>query len=91
MTFRLPPMADEKALPLHSAIWDALQKIALDCEGSISHHHGVGAFRGKWMTGELGIGLEIIQAVKDALDPDNLVNPGKLGLRPAQNAVVING
>jgi alkyldihydroxyacetonephosphate synthase len=91
MTFRLPPMADEKALPLHSAIWDALLKIAFTCEGSISHHHGIGAFRGKWMAEEHGIGLEIIQALKDALDPDNLVNPGKLGLRPAQNAVVING
>lgn len=91
MTFRLPPMADEKALPLHSAIWDALQEIALDCGGSISHHHGVGVFRGKWMASEHGLGLEILQAVKDALDPDNLVNPGKLGLRRVEGAVVING
>lgn len=91
MTFRLPPMPDEKALPLHAAIWDALQQIALDCEGSISHHHGVGVFRGKWMAREHGAGLEIMQAVKDALDPDNLVNPGKLGLRGAEGAVVING
>jgi len=91
MTFRLPPMADDKALPLHSAIWDRLQTIVLDCAGSISHHHGVGVFRGKWMAREHGIGLEIIQAVKDAVDPDNLFNPGKLGLRQIQGAVVING
>lgn len=91
MTFRLPPMADEKALPLHAAIWDALQGIALDCEGSISHHHGVGVFRGKWMHREHGVGLEIMQALKDALDPGNLFNPGKLGLRPTEGAVAING
>lgn len=91
MTFRLPPMADAEALPLHAAIWDALQTIALDCGGSISHHHGVGVFRGKWMAREHGVGLEIMQAVKDALDPDNLFNPGKLGLRRSEGAVVING
>lgn len=90
MTFRLPPMADEKALPLHAAIWDALQDIALDCDGSISHHHGVGVFRGKWMKREHGAGLAILQAIKDTLDPSNLVNPGKLGLRPAEGAVSIN-
>lgn len=91
MTFRLPPMPDAEALPLHAAIWDALQEIALDCGGSISHHHGVGVFRGKWMAREHGIGLEILQSVKDALDPGNLVNPGKLGLRPAPGAIQING
>ncbi len=91
MTFRLPPMADAQALPLHSAIWNGLQGIALDCDGSISHHHGIGVYRGKWMAKEHGIGLEIIQALKDALDPGNLVNPGKLGMRPADDAVVING
>lgn len=90
MTFRLPPMPDEKALPLHAAIWDALQEIALECSGSISHHHGVGVFRGKWMASELGAGLDILQALKDALDPGNLVNPGKLGLRPVDDSVLIN-
>jgi len=48
-------------------------------------------FRGKWMAREHGVGLEILQAVKDALDPDNLVNPGELGLRRVPGAVVING
>ena len=91
MTFRLPPMPDEKALPMHAAIWDALQAIALECGGSISHHHGVGVFRGKWMEREHGVGLQIMQGVKDALDPDNLFNPGKLGLRRVEGAVVING
>ncbi|MBX3598300.1 MAG: FAD-binding oxidoreductase [Rhizobiaceae bacterium] len=90
MTFRLPPMPDAEALPLHAAIWDALQEVALDCGGTISHHHGVGVFRGKWMRREHGVALDVLQALKDALDPGNLFNPGKMGLRQADGAVRIN-
>ncbi|MDH8014065.1 FAD-linked oxidase C-terminal domain-containing protein, partial [Klebsiella pneumoniae] len=35
---------------------------------------------------ELGAGLNVLQTIKDALDPANLLNPGKLGLRPGPNA-----
>lgn len=90
MTFRLPPMDDVVALRQHAKIWDIIQKITLSYGGSISHHHGVGVFRGKWMKQELGAGFEIVQAIKDYLDPQNLVNPGKLGLRASEGAVSIN-
>lgn len=86
MTVRLPPMADEQALPIHRKLWDTVQQLTLDHGGSIAHHHGAGLFRNPWMKRELGEGLKVLQAIKDALDPDNLLNPGKLGLRPAANA-----
>ncbi len=86
MTIRLPPMADAEALPVHAKLWDAVQTLTLDHGGSIAHHHGAGLFRGPWMKRELGGGLEVLQAIKDTLDPDNLMNPGKLGLRPFTGA-----
>jgi alkyldihydroxyacetonephosphate synthase len=38
------------------------------------------------MARELGTGLDVLQKIKDALDPENLLNPGKLGLRARPGA-----
>jgi alkyldihydroxyacetonephosphate synthase len=62
--------------------WDAAQRAALDAGAARSHHHGVGLNRGRFMEQALGApGLAVLQAVKDALDPAGVLNPGKLGLR----------
>jgi len=86
MTFRLPPLPEAEAMALHARVWETIESITLDCGGSISHHHGIGAFRNRWMRGELGAGLDVLQSIKDALDPGNIMNPGKLGLRPVAGA-----
>lgn len=87
MTVRLPPMEHDQALALHRKAWDTVESLCLDLGGSIAHHHGAGLFRGPWMQRELNSGLDLIQILKDGLDPDNLLNPGKLGLRqPAGSA-----
>lgn len=81
MTIRLPPMPEAEALPLHARLWDSIQSLTLDFDGSIAHHHGAGFFRNPWMERELGsTGLAVLQRVKNAIDPGNLFNPGKLGL-----------
>jgi alkyldihydroxyacetonephosphate synthase len=87
MTLRLPPMETATALRLHRQAWDLAQRACLELGGSISHHHGVGVFRNPWLREELGVGLEMLQALKDHLDPDNLFLPGKLALRPRPGAV----
>lgn len=87
MTVRLPPMDEERAAQLHRVAWDSVQSLCMEMGGSISHHHGSGALRNPWMERELGGGLAVFQSIKDALDPDNLLNPGKLGLRPAAGSL----
>jgi alkyldihydroxyacetonephosphate synthase len=89
MTIRLPPMPDAEGLALHARLWDALESATLDCGGTVAHHHGAGVFRNSWLRRELGTGMDVLQAIKDALDPDNRLNPGKLGLRPPPGAVEV--
>ena len=43
-------------------------------------YHGVGINRGRYMREALGTGLDTLIAVKQALDPNGILNPGKLGL-----------
>ncbi|WP_067222957.1 FAD-binding oxidoreductase [Stappia indica] len=87
MTIRLPQMPQDEALPLHARLWELLEGETLAHGGSIAHHHGTGLFRGPWMDGELGVGMDVLRAVKDALDPQNIFNPGKLGLPPRAGAI----
>lgn len=61
-------------------VWDAGTRAVLGAGGSLSHHHGVGLNRARFMAEALGGGLDVLVAVKDALDPNGVLNPGKLGL-----------
>ncbi|MFV1989370.1 MAG: FAD-binding oxidoreductase, partial [Acidimicrobiales bacterium] len=62
------------------AAWDAGTRAALAVGASLSHHHGVGLNRGRFMAEALGEGFEVLQTLKQALDPNGILNPGKLGL-----------
>jgi alkyldihydroxyacetonephosphate synthase len=46
---------------------------------TITHHHAVGTDHRPWMTDEVGpLGVEVLRAVKSAVDPAGILNPGKL-------------
>ncbi len=60
--------------------WDAVLEITLACGGSLSHHHGVGINRARHLPAALGGGFDVLTALKAALDPTGVLNPGKLGL-----------
>ena len=62
-------------------VWDAGQRAVLAAGGALSHHHGVGLNRARFVPEALGEGFGVLQSVKDALDPNGILNPGKLGLR----------
>ncbi|HET6561832.1 MAG TPA: FAD-binding oxidoreductase [Marmoricola sp.] len=47
--------------------------------GSITHHHGVGQDHKPWLAAEIGpVGVELLRAVKERLDPQGVLNPGIL-------------
>jgi len=52
---------------------------ALSMGGTITGEHGVGIGKQKYMNAQHGAGaLAVMRAIKQALDPENLMNPGKM-------------
>jgi alkyldihydroxyacetonephosphate synthase len=60
--------------------WDEVTRTTIAAGGAISHHHGIGLNRGRFLADGLGSAFGVLTAVKDALDPHGILNPGKLGL-----------
>ena len=52
----------------------------LEHGGALSHHHGVGLNRSRFVRDALGPAFDVLVAMKQALDPNGILNPGKLGL-----------
>ena len=77
-----PPEATlEASDALYLGCWDAGARTALAHGGSLSHHHGVGLNRSRFVAEALGPGAtDVLLALKQALDPTGILNPGKLGL-----------
>jgi len=71
---------DAWAQGYYAAAWRSVMEVVLARGGAISHHHGIGMNRARFMASALGGGLEVLGAIKDALDPRGILNPGKLGL-----------
>ena len=62
----------------------AASQVILRHAGTISHQHGVGLDHREFLTAEKGLlGMQVLRAACRALDPDGLMNPGKL-LEPAE-------
>lgn len=71
---------DDEARDKLERWWTAGMRTCLDAGGSISHHHGIGRVKAPWLEEELGGWLDVLRAVKNAVDPRNVMNPGALGL-----------
>lgn len=72
----------EKTTPRehYRKIWDTAMKAVLGCGAVLSHHHGVGLLKAPYMEAQHGRLMEIYKRLKGQLDPNNILNPYKLGL-----------
>jgi alkyldihydroxyacetonephosphate synthase len=75
-----PDARDAWAQSYYVRAWQAVMDVVLSRGGTISHHHGIGINRARFMPQALGASLEVLVAIKGALDPRGILNPGKLGL-----------
>jgi alkyldihydroxyacetonephosphate synthase len=73
-----PPRDADEVARVYEAIWERAMETTLALGGTISHHHGVGRFRARWVPQDLGTSYELLRRLKAAFDPLGLMNPGSL-------------
>lgn len=62
----------------YDAAWRAALDAALASGGTLSHHHGVGRSKAPALGVELGLGVDVVHALRRTLDPSGILNPGNL-------------
>ena len=71
------PTRDDPAL--YDAVVEAVEDVVQDLGGSFSAEHGVGLSKRATMARRKdAVALSVMRAIKAALDPGNLMNPGKV-------------
>ena len=59
--------------------FDLIMEVGLELGGTITGEHGVGVLKMAWLETELGpVAIELHRAIKRALDPQGILNPGKV-------------
>ena len=75
---------DPRAEAITKAVQADLYQAALDLGGTVTGEHGIGSARTEWMVRQRGAdAVRYMHAIKDALDPQGLLNPGRV-LPPKQ-------
>ena len=77
VVFSLDPHSSEELAEVE-AINRKLVERALAMDGTCTGEHGIGLGKQDWLVAELGDAVEVMRTIKRALDPMNLLNPGKI-------------
>ncbi len=74
-----PPEDAQEAIRLHNRIWNTAMTAVLENDGMVNEHHGVGLKLSRYMRRQYGPAWPMLKSIKDALDPNGIMNPGKVG------------
>ena len=77
VVFSIDPNAPEEMVEVE-AINRRLVERALAMDGTCTGEHGIGLGKQDWLVAELGDAVDMMRAIKRALDPMDLFNPGKI-------------
>jgi glycolate oxidase subunit GlcD len=75
----IDPRNEEEWKRVH-AVKDDIYDVVLSLGGTLPGEHGTGVIRGSYMARAHGKGYDVMKAIKKAIDPDDIMNPGKMGM-----------
>ena len=70
---------EEDARSAYNRAWEGAMTAALELGATITHHHGTGQARARWVADEMGGWMAVWRAVRGALDPNGIMNPRAMG------------
>lgn len=79
-TVRRPPDDVDEAVALYEDIWRRSSEVVLAHGAVLNDHHGVGLKLTDQVASQWGPAWEVVEKIKQAVDPAYISNPGKLGL-----------
>ena len=76
---RNPPDDAKEAVRLHNRVWNTAMTAVLENGGMVNEHHGVGLKLSRFMRRQYGDAWPLLDRIKKSLDPNGIMNPGKVG------------
>jgi glycolate oxidase len=71
--------ADPSSVDTGRQVFDEIMRLSLELGGTCTGEHGVGLLKRDWLAREIGpVGMRVHRALKAALDPAGILNPGKV-------------
>jgi alkyldihydroxyacetonephosphate synthase len=70
---------EQLARAAYGRAWEGAMTAALELGATISHHHGTGQVRARWVADEMGGWMRVWRSVREAIDPQAIMNPRAVG------------
>jgi len=69
---------DKNEINVLNTFLDRLSKRAINMDGTCTGEHGIGQGKKQYLIDELGSSVNFMKRIKSTLDPNNIMNPGKV-------------
>ncbi len=70
---------EQAARSAYMRAWEGAMSAAIELGATISHHHGVGQVRARWVADEMGGWMRVWRSIKESIDPNGVMNPRGVG------------
>jgi alkyldihydroxyacetonephosphate synthase len=70
---------EQAARSAYMRAWEGAMSVAMELGATISHHHGVGQVRARWVADEMGGWMRVWRSIRESLDPNGVMNPRGVG------------
>jgi alkyldihydroxyacetonephosphate synthase len=78
-TFGGSEETEQAARSAYMRAWEGAMSAAIELGATISHHHGVGQVRARWVADEMGGWMRVWRTIKESIDPSGVMNPRGVG------------